>query len=273
MDVLEQLAQEWVKSDAYDSGVQRRIWDRAAQDYGELAIPDLQENEFLRTMTKAMPLHKNLRTLDIGCGSGIYSLALAPFVGEAVGADISPNMVQYAQRRSQELKLTNTRFICTDWADADIDALGFRGAFDIVFAHMTPGVDDYKTFDKLNACSRGICMIQKPTRRSDRIQDACFRLIGIDRTLEQYHGSILQSFTYLWYKGYCPQFYYHQDLWQNSKTVEETVAWCTDRARLHRELTDSDEAAIREYVASQAIDGLVEEVTNTTKVTVVWSVK
>lgn len=273
MDMLKKLSQEWVKSESYDSGVQKRIWDRVAQNYGDLNIPDLQENAFLKTMTQALPLQKDMRTLDIGCGSGVFSMALAPYVQEAVGVDISSNMIQYAVDRSRSLGLSNTSFCCLDWSEADIDAMGFRNAFDIVFAHMTPGVNDYKTFDRLNACSRNICMIEKPTRRTDRVMDEAFRLIGLDRSRDQYDGGILQVFTYLWYKGYCPQFYYHTEQWHGRKTLDDAIGWIADRARQFRGLSVSDETTIREYVTSQAVDGIVEEVTNTTRVTVVWSVK
>lgn len=271
-DTLKKLSETWVKGAAYDPRIQQRIWNRAAPDYRELKIPDMEENPFLRHMAQALPLEPSMRTLDIGCGSGIYSMALAPYVQEAVGVDISPNMIQYARERSQALGLSNTAFHCLDWSEADIGQLGFTRGFDVVFAHMTPAVDDYQTFDKLNRCSRNLCMIEKPTRRQDRIQDGAFRQIGLTPSMDQYHGSIFQAFSYLWCSGYCPQFYYHEDAWQSEKPVEAMAAWCTDRARLRRELTDREEQAIARYVESQAVDGIVRELTTTTRVTILWQV-
>lgn len=272
MNTLEQLKQTWTAGENYQPEVQQRIWDRVARDYGDLPLPDFETNDFLRLMVQETSLTADMRTLDIGCGSGVYSMALASRVGEACGVDISPKMIDYAKERSQTLALRNTRFSCVDWSQADIDALGLRGAFDVVFAHMTPAICDYETFDKLNACSRNLCMMEKPTRRRDQIQDAAFRLIGLDRSDEQYHGSVLPAFTYLWYKGYCPQFYYHDDVWRGRKTVEDMTAWCADRARLHKELTTEKEAAIRSFMESQAEDGYVQEVTTTTRVTIIWRV-
>lgn len=273
MNKLDELKQQWTADENYQPEIQQRIWDRAAQSYGAHPIPTFEDNYFLQYMEQTIPLTQNLTTLDIGCGSGVYSMALAPRVGQAVGVDISPKMIEYANARSKELELDNAKFHCVDWSVADIDKLGFRGAFDVVFAHMTPAIADFNTFDKMNACSRNLCLMEKPTRRKNMVQDAVFHLIGLDRSEEQYHGGVLQAFSYLWYKGYCPKFYYHDVVWNDEKTVDDMVAWCADRAKLHKELTAAEEETIRAYVAQQAVDGLVHEITTTTKVTMIWSVQ
>lgn len=273
MEFLDEIKRTWKRSENHQSEVQQRMWDRVADSYKKRPIPSFEDNYFLQYMEQELPLTKEMMTLDVGCGSGIYSMALAKRVGKAVGVDISPKMIEYANLQKEELGLKNVEFSSIDWQLADIDELGFRGAFDVVFAHMTPAIADFDTFDKFNACSRRLCLMEKPTRRRDQIQDEVFRLIGIDRSEEQYHGSILQAFSYLWYKGYCPKFYYHEEEWKNEKTLEDMVQWCMDRARLHRELTEEDEQIIRSYLKAKAVDGIVREITTTTKVTVIWNVK
>lgn len=273
MNKFEELKQTWTISESYQSDVQQRVWDRVADHYGAHPIPTFEENYFLRYINEAVALTRDLCALDIGCGSGVYSMALAPLIGEAIGVDISPKMIEHANSRCSDLGINNAKFYCMDWSRADIDELGFRGAFDIVFAHMTPAVVDFSTFDKLNACSRNLCLMEKPTRRKDSIQDEAFRLVGINNSQEQFHGGVLEAFTFLWYSGRCPQFYYHDTIWDGEKTVEDMVAWCIDRAKLKKQLTAKDEAVIREFVESQAVDGIVREITTTTKVTMIWRVQ
>ncbi len=270
--MLEELKRSWQRQTAEENEIQRRIWDRAAKDYGELPIPSLEDDPFLREMGRALPLSSNLRILDIGCGSGIYSMALAPKVQEAVGVDISPAMIQAAEQRSQALGLTNTDFQCINWREADIDALGFRGAFDIVFAHMTPAICGYDTFQKMCACSRNLCMLEKPTRRTNKIMDEAFRLVGIQRDAQQYQGEVPQIFTYLWYHDCCPRLFYRNETWTPRKTTEDMIAWCTDRALLEKELSPEERTLIRDYVTAQAQEGMVQEYTTTTRVTMIWTV-
>ncbi len=54
--------------------------------------------------TKAMSI------LDVGCGPGILAAALAPYAGEVVAYDLTPEMLERARQRCQEAGLQNVRF-------------------------------------------------------------------------------------------------------------------------------------------------------------------
>lgn len=271
MQTLEELRQEWVVMHPKPE-VQQRIWDCAAPDYREHPVPEFENDNFLKRMEEMFPPDQTMRTLDVGCGSGVYSMALAHRVKQAVGVDISPRMIEFAKERAERLSLSNTEFRCMDWASADIDSFRYRGAFDIVFAHMTPAVCDYPTLDKLNACSKGLCMLEKPTRRRDRIQDEAFRRVGIGRADRKNDSDLIRIFAYLWYQGYCPSIFYQDEVWDHQRSTGDTVVWCTERARLQKDLTAEDEETIRSFVESQAENSMVREIVTTTRVTMAWRV-
>lgn len=55
--------------------------------------------------------------LDIGCGGGLTTIALARQVGvdgEAIGVDIAPGLIAIAQRRAREAGLDHCRFVIGD---------------------------------------------------------------------------------------------------------------------------------------------------------------
>jgi SAM-dependent methyltransferase len=266
---LNELKKSWVSES--NPEVQRRIWDRSADSYRARPLPTFEDNEFLQRIREQMPEMKGKRFLDVGCGAGVYALALAKEGGNALGVDISPRMIEHAKERALTDGIPNAEFDCVNWQDADIDALGYRGAFDVVFAHMTPAVCDFDTFEKLNACSRGVCLVEKPTRRSDVVLDEALSRIGIGDN-GKYNSDIENTFSYLWNKGYCPAFYYHKEVWNSERTTEDMIAWCTDRARLRRNLNAEDEQTIRQFIESLALDGTVMETVFTTRVTIVWRV-
>jgi SAM-dependent methyltransferase len=57
--------------------------------------------------------------IDIGCGGGTTSLAIAAAVGVAgsvVGVDISPDLTATATERARAAGVTNVRFVCADAA-------------------------------------------------------------------------------------------------------------------------------------------------------------
>jgi ubiquinone/menaquinone biosynthesis C-methylase UbiE len=81
---------------------------------------------------------KNLVAIDVACGPGTYTRPLAARVGKAIGADLTPAMVEKARSEAARDAITNIEFVC-----ADIYALPFAdSAAGIVscgyaFHHMT----------------------------------------------------------------------------------------------------------------------------------------
>ena len=77
--------------------------------------------------------------VDLGCGWGTFSFALAPRVAEVVGVDFSEKSIELCRRRLESRALTNVRFLC-----ADAGATGLEGgAYDLViaadlFEHLYP---------------------------------------------------------------------------------------------------------------------------------------
>lgn len=263
---LEELKRSWISQS--DPAIQARIWDRAAPDYREKPLPELETDAFLCLLSQALPLNQAVRILDVGCGAGGYSLALAPHIGQAVGVDISGEMIRYAGERASALGISNVCFDCINWAEADIDSLGFRNAFDAAFAHMTPAVDDYATLEKLDACGRIVCMVEKPTRRHDQVLDTALSLVGIPAGTND--SGIQNIFHWLWLRGYEPQFFYKRETWDTLRSTEDMIGWCTDRARLRKALTMEEENSIRTYIENLSADGKVAEQTVTTRVTMIW---
>ena len=76
-------------------------------------------------------LAPGMRLLDIGCGPGTITAALAEIVGTAIGVDINPNAIASARQLAAHAGPTKLCFV-----EADMTALPFEdGAFDAVFFH------------------------------------------------------------------------------------------------------------------------------------------
>jgi SAM-dependent methyltransferase len=72
------------------------------------------------------------RVLDIGCGGGATSLAIADLVGangEVVGLDVAPMLVDAARQRAADQGASNVRFICADAASAALEDAPFDRLF------------------------------------------------------------------------------------------------------------------------------------------------
>lgn len=269
---IDEVKRRWISQSAGKSDLQRQIWDRVAEDYYTRELPDFTNDPFLRIVDKEFSPNKTMRSLDIGCGAGRYTLAMAARAGTSVGVDISTKMIQLAQRRARECEVKNACFLCLDWAEADIDALGYRGAFDIVFAHMTPAIMDYATFVKMSACSRRYCIFEKHTRRTDLVLHEALSSIGMESSAG-FNESLIYAFAALWQLGYSPGIEYRDTVHRSQKSREDMLAWCVNRARLQRDISSAEEAQIRSVVDRHTAAGQVEEVVSSTIVSIFWDMQ
>ncbi len=114
----------------------RRQFDRAAAAYG--SSPVFAAGRDLALMVEAAAPSANMTVLDLGTAAGHTAFAFAPLVREAVGIDVSTEMLAEATRQAAARGLTNVRF-----EEADLTALPFAdAAFDLVtcrqVAHHLP---------------------------------------------------------------------------------------------------------------------------------------
>ena len=75
------------------------------------------------------------RVLDIGCGGGATTLAIAQDVqpgGEVLGIDISPELIAATTRRAAAAGITNARFLCADAASVTLP----DGLYDRLFSRF-----------------------------------------------------------------------------------------------------------------------------------------
>lgn len=68
------------------------------------------------------------RLIDVGCGPGILTLALAPFFDDAVGVDPDEGMLAEAARRAGNLRLRNVRWVRARGEDLPASLGTFRVA-------------------------------------------------------------------------------------------------------------------------------------------------
>jgi SAM-dependent methyltransferase len=113
------------RSETSDRRTVARYYDRLAAVYGDGELFGARRAAVLAAI--ADEIARTRRVLDLGCGNGAFAVEFATRApnSHVVGMDLSPGMVQAAQRRLHR---------CADFLRGDASALPFRsGTFDIVF--------------------------------------------------------------------------------------------------------------------------------------------
>jgi ubiquinone/menaquinone biosynthesis C-methylase UbiE len=114
------------------------MWDSQAKDPAYIIMPSFEENKFLQLLEQEHMIEPAYDVLDVGCGVGVYAMAIAKRVHSATGVDFSPKMIESGKQMLESEKIANVTLACMDWSAADIMRQGFKERFDLVFAHTTP---------------------------------------------------------------------------------------------------------------------------------------
>ncbi len=107
---------------------------------GHVTDPDSPFQRY--RVEKVLDLHRpgpRDRVLDMGCGWGTFSFALAPHVGEVVGVDFSERSIAFCERRLAREPQPNLRFVQADAGDTGLEP----ASWDVViaadlFEHLYP---------------------------------------------------------------------------------------------------------------------------------------
>ena len=110
----------------------KRDFDAAAAGWDEEPRRVLLAQQVVTAICRELPLAKEMEALDYGCGSGLVTLGLQPFVGRITGADSSQGMLQVLTRKVRERGITNVvaKFI-------DLEQQRFEGSYDLIVSSMT----------------------------------------------------------------------------------------------------------------------------------------
>jgi ubiquinone/menaquinone biosynthesis C-methylase UbiE len=94
--------------------IERNAWDARAKSYDK-NVMETFEKAYQLTSTAILEVIKpDSKVLEIGCGTGIVTLSIAPHLKEITGVDISPNMVAIAREKAEKIKIENVDFRVED---------------------------------------------------------------------------------------------------------------------------------------------------------------
>lgn len=122
--------------------------------------------------------------VDVGAGTGRFSLAIAPYAGEVVAVDPSRAMLGVLRREAKRRGLGNLRVIEAPWQDAVLsDGNGRAGdrravppADVVVCSYVLPLVEDAAGFlGKMDAACRGRAFVYMGAASADTLLDPFWR--------------------------------------------------------------------------------------------------
>lgn len=139
---------------------QQAFWRKMAERYPRpFARKSLADTESIIAIaeTAGVTIDK-AEILDIGCGTGTYTLPLALRAAQITGIDSSAEMLDICDEEKAAANLVNVQTLLMEWRDVDIDRLDFTRKFDIVWAAMTPAIREAEDLARMRLCARKSCV-------------------------------------------------------------------------------------------------------------------
>lgn len=200
-----------------------------------------------------------MNVLDIGCGPGNYTIPLAKKAAHVWALDPAVSMLDILRERAAEEGVFNITYINQAWEEVDLDREAWSGNFDLVFASMTPGVNDKETLEKMMNASRGYCYVSKfAGQRRNNLQEKLWQLL-FREAWSDFSMDIIFPFNLLYAMGYFPSLKFIAANWVNEETVEETIEKLKDWLSGYIEITPELFEIINKFVLGESVNGLVKE--------------
>lgn len=179
--------------------LKKDFWELISEDYDELDegnfYGSLQE-DILQEMERRGALRSDFTFFDVCCGTGAYTVRVAPKVSKVYALDFSPSMLRILRKKAEEAGIRNITIIEADWRE-------FRPQekYDTVFVSMTPILRDLKEVERILAMTKRyfIAVQWAGLRRNYLLEEIEKKFFKTYRE-EKYPGIFL-LFNYLYAKG------------------------------------------------------------------------
>ena len=133
-------------SNSREKSTTREFWNSRAASFPRFAAgDDTYEAGMLRLARDNGVDFRGKTVLDVGCGSGMYTIRLAQEAASVMAVDISDEMLRILMQDATTRGLANIRPVLSDWEHFALDE-----RFQIVFASMTPALSDDAAREKLH---------------------------------------------------------------------------------------------------------------------------
>jgi SAM-dependent methyltransferase len=202
--------------------------------------------------------------LDIGCGTGVYTLPVAKEASFVMGLDCSEKMLSILQEEARKAQLPNVAVLNMFFQDAHPSLFGDR--FDIVMAMMTPAIRSKRDILAMEDLSKEwLIYMGWGKKRKNLILDEVLSLHGVQMEIPSGALNICMILEGLQRRFHFELF---ETSWSFKGSLEDAAADLSHYVELYGKTPKME--AIHHVLARYRMDGLVEHRTEAEVGLILW---
>ena len=242
------------------------FWNSRARNYPLPFEPATagKTRRILRLLAGMGVLPAGKAVLDIGCGTGVYGLLLAPEAKAVLGVDSSAAMLKIFRSERRRNGIRNASCLLSSWAG--LPASRVKGKFDIALASMTMAVKTKTDLLKMEAAARNCVYVGWAGVRRNALLEKVYSAHGLEYGPPAGAERVLALLADL---GRRPAVKYIRDSWEKKASPRDTLSEMAINMRVNgvkfrRKWTE-------EFLGRRTRRGKVRQVTRVRKALITWS--
>lgn len=255
-------AQEWERKEKTSLEKTVVMWNQRAKIFAQNTVggkSQKRREELLGFLDFCGVQLDGSYILDIGCGPGNYALSFAQRADHVWALDPSAAMLEILRKKVQEEGVGNITCLEKSWEEINLTTENWEKKFDLVFAAMSPGINDRETLEKMMAACRGYCFLSKFARpRKNTMHEKLWKILFGTEFMD-FSANFVYPVNLLWTAGYSPVIKMIKTGWLNEypipKAVQLLVGWLSD----YKDVTPDMVRAVEEFCQVESSNGLVKE--------------
>lgn len=228
----------------------------------------INETRFVLSKVRQMGVRLNGSTvMDIGCGTGIFSLPISFMASFVLAIDYSEAMISRMISLLKEKKSENVQVICADWRDIEITSMGLKKAFDVVWASMTPAIKTIYDFLKMEMCSKKWCVyIGWGSKRRNELLEQLYR---IHKVAYRPPPGVISAHKILTHIGRKPEVFFFETSWTWKGDIEAAFENFCAYMEVEKRKPKKDE--IKRLLEKYQKNGMISHTTYAEQGILVWT--
>jgi len=247
------------------------LWDSLASSFDTGLGSDMgRVFETISILDGLGALSDETVAIDIGCGTGAFSIELARRCKRIYALDLSEKMLNKLEAKAKKEGMDNIICLKMDWKRLSLGDLDPE--INLTLSCLNTGINDFESLDKMTRLSKGWnCYITAAGKRVNQTRNELQEII-FGRTLNNAMGNdIIFPFNIIYSMGYMPSLHYIPCNWRRVRSPEQALLSFVEDFSRYKAIDEETVKKLELYVKDHLNDdGMYLEQTDTKLGMMAW---